>query len=495
MLKRTLAMILALGMLLTAVSCGKTAEASETTTATVTATAAVTETSGAGEETEPTPKDLLDDLGEKNFGGQTFTILDANDYPTMHINVPGDELTGETIRDAIFTRDIKIEERYGVAVEYVQSDNANKGMETLKNDYFAGDKSFDMCISTVNGGRLETLAVEGILANLCDMPALTLDANWWSRLIHENCRIGDRMYFTSGDIAPATYDAPACVIMNRRLLNENKIETDFYQMVRDGNWTVDELLLLTKDTTVDVNNDGTLHADHDFFGVICLNNAVTSSLMIAGCGVSLCTVEDDTLTVDLNTERTASVTEKLHELTVDIKYSLQQDVIDKAFKSDRGIALIHCLETAKTALRDMESDYIILPMPKYDTEQEGYRSMMSGWVNCFVGFPNYVDTEFVGFVAEAMARESYTAVRPQTYDLVFKLKGVREEGSSEMIDIIFNTLYIDFCSVYDFAEIIATMQGVIFKGQPFASSMANRKKLLEKTVEKFIINWNEASEP
>jgi hypothetical protein len=36
---------------------------------------------------------------------------------------------------------------------------------------------------------------------------------------------------------------------------------------------------------------------------------------------------------------------------------------------------------------------------------------------------------------------------------------------------------------------------VIFKGQPFASSMANRKKLLEKTVEKFIINWNEASEP
>ena len=255
MLKRTLAMILALGMLLTAVSCGKTAEASETTTATVTATAAVTETSGAGEETEPTPKDLLNDLGEKNFGGQTFTILDANDYPTMHINVPGDELTGETIRDAIFTRDIKIEERYGVAVEYVQSDNANKGMETLKNDYFAGDKSFDMCISTVNGGRLETLAVEGILANLCDMPALTLDANWWSRLIYENCRIGDRMYFTSGDIAPATYDAPACVIMNRRLLNENKIETDFYQMVRDGNWTVDELLLLTKDTTVDVNNE------------------------------------------------------------------------------------------------------------------------------------------------------------------------------------------------------------------------------------------------
>ena len=217
--------------------------------------------------------------------------------------------------------------------------------------------------------------------------------------------------------------------------------------------------------------------------------------MIAGCGVSLCTVEDDTLTVDLNTERTASVTEKLHELTVDIKYSLQQDVIDKAFKSDRGIALIHCLETAKTALRDMESDYIILPMPKYDTEQDGYRSMMSGWVNCFVGFPNYVDTDFVGFVAEALARESYTSVRPQTYDLVFKLKGVREEGSSEMIDIIFNTLYIDFCSVYDFAEIIATMQGVIFKGQPFASSMANRKKLLEKTVEKFIINWNEASEP
>ena len=90
-------------------------------------------------------------------------------------------------------------------------------------------------------------------------------------------------------------------------------------------------------------------------------------------------------------------------------------------------------------------------------------------------------------------RETHPLTPLGNGDWEIKLKGVREEGSSEMIDIIFNTLYIDFCSVYDFAEIIATMQGVIFKGQPFASSVANRKKLLEKTVEKFITNWNAAS--
>jgi hypothetical protein len=214
-------------------------------------------------------------------------------------------------------------------------------------------------------------------------------------------------------------------------------------------------------------------------------------MMLSGCGVSFCSVKDDTIEVNLDSERTMHVAEKLTELTREIKAASQNDIITKAFKNDRAIALIHCLESAKNMLRDMESDYIILPMPKYDAEQDSYRSMVSGWVDCFVGIPNNVEFAEVGFFAEALARESYRTVRPQTYDLVFKLKGVREEGSAEMIDLIFNTLYIDFMAIYNFGEIPAAMQQVIFKKAPFASTVANRRRLLEGTVNRFVQSWME----
>lgn len=479
--KRILAFFLAALMLMT-VSCGKSevqeTQASETTTA-------ATES----EATTPAETDLLDPLGTKNFENAPFVILDANDYPDMHINMPAAELTGETIKDAIWNRDAAIEDRYHCDIQYIQITNASAGMTALTNSYNAGDKAYDLCISTISGGRLSTLATQGILANLCDIEELTLDANWWSPLIYENCRLGGRMFFTTGDIAPAMYDAAACVIMNRKLLTENQVETDFYALVREGKWTVDELLAVTKDADQDLNQDGVMHTEHDFFGVVYKAGALSASQMVIGSGVSFCQVNEDEITFDFASERAEKVTQKWQELTGEVKQNDQHDMLNKTFKSDRAIAMVHFLEGPKYMLRNMESDYIILPMPKYDVEQDGYRSLVNGWCDCFIGIPNNVDTDFVGFMTEALARESYRTVRPETYDMVFKLKSVREEGSSEMIDIIFNTLYIDFCQLYNFGEVPNAFNSILFNEAPFASSLTPRKRLAENMAKKFVDSW------
>ena len=482
-MKRISALILALLLLLTAVSCAKSGQED---TATTTTTQSTTTTAV----TEPVEPGILDDLGEKSFNNQTFTILDANDYPDMHINMPGKEMTGENIPDAVYQRDLIIEETYGCDVTYIQMTNADVGITALSNAHRAGDKVYDLCISTVSGGRLSTLATQGILANLCDIPYLSLEANWWSRLIYENCRLGNKMYFTTGDIAPAVYDAPSCVMLNKKLLSEYQIDTDFYTMVKEGRWTVDELTRITKDTDADLNQDGQLHTEHDFFGIIYQEKTLTASSMVVGCGLSLGTVEGETINIDLNNETTARVTEKLRLMVTDnITHGGQYDMINKTFKGDRAIALIHLMETPKHKLRDMPSDYLILPMPKFDVEQESYRSLVNGWCDCFVGIPNNADLEFVGFVAEALARQSYETVRPETYDLVFKLKSVRDEGSSDMIDIIFNTLYIDFCQIYNFGEMSTAISGIMFENKPFASTLNALKNVTKKTVERFVDSW------
>ena len=172
-MKRISALILALLLLLTAVSCGKSGSGQEDTSSTTAAQSTATPPAV----TEPVEPGILDDLGEKSFNNQTFTILDANDYPDMHINMPGKEMTGENIPDAVYQRDLIIEDTYGCDITYVQMTNADVGITALSNSHRAGDKAYDLCISTVSGGRLSTLATQGILANLCDMPYLSLEAN------------------------------------------------------------------------------------------------------------------------------------------------------------------------------------------------------------------------------------------------------------------------------------------------------------------------------
>ena len=67
--------------------------------ATQAATEAVTE--------EPS---LLDSLGEKDLGGLTYTIFDCNQHPDLQINIPGDEMTGDVVNDALLARDLYLEE-------------------------------------------------------------------------------------------------------------------------------------------------------------------------------------------------------------------------------------------------------------------------------------------------------------------------------------------------------------------------------------------------
>ncbi|MBE6611110.1 MAG: hypothetical protein E7632_01345 [Ruminococcaceae bacterium] len=476
-MKRSISLLLA-ALLLASVSCGDSGTASGSdTTAADTTTAAPVDTSRLGE------------LGEQDFGGKTFTILDANDYPDMHINMPGDEMNGDIINDALFERDGKIEDLFNVDIKYEQITNATNGINTLRSSELAGDGIYNLCISTVCGGRLATLATEGILANLCAIPNLTLDANWWSRLMYENCRLGDKMYFTTGDISPTVYQTPGCIYLNQKLLVDYQIDTDFYQLVRDGKWTVDELLNVTRDAAIDVNQDGAMKVGDDFFGMIYLTNAVTSSIMLVGCGESLLANDGQNLSVALNSERLADVVEKIREVSEPVSYSKQSTVFDLTFKVDKAIAGVNCVEIAITDLRDMESDYLVLPMPKFDEAQEGYRSMLNGWADCFVAVPKGAEAEFTGFITEALAYESYASVRPKVYDLVLKQKGARDEGSAEMLDIIFNTTYLDFMGIYEFASLPTGMANVLFKDRPLASTLASYQTKAETAIASFVENW------
>jgi len=469
-----------LALLLASMSgCGGSSSSGDTTAADTTTEAPEVTTS------------ILDTMEAKDFGGATYTILDANDYPDSHINMPGEEQNGDIVNDGLIARDRKVAEKFNVNIEYVQMTNATVGTDALRQSVMAGEEVYNLCISTVSGGRLATLASENLLANLCETPHLQLDQGWWSKLMYDNLQLGGRMYYTTGDISPCMYTTALITYMNKNLLEEYQIDTDFYQLVRDGKWTVDALISAVKPFDNDLNSDGVMHASDDFFGIVHTINELTASALFIGCGISTCDVGDDgTLSVNLASEQSVAVAEKLRQLVSTIKYDNQNDMHAVTFTGDRAMACIQTVTCAKgDAFRSMESDYMVLPMPKYDEKQETYRCLVNGWTDCYIGIPKTADPELSGFVTEALSVEAYTSMRPQIINDLILQKALRDEESGEMLEIIWDSLYLDFNNVNNFANTLPMLKSVLWDGAELTTRMAALSTAVESKIASFTESW------
>lgn len=433
----------------------------------------------------------FDELGEKDFGNRIFTILDANDHPDMHVNIPSDSLNGDIINDSLYNRDIFIAERYNVKVKYEQITSGSNGRVALKNSVLADDDSYQLIITPLVGSNsLSTMATEGVLANLSDSEYLSLDKNWWSSLMYNSLRLNGKMFFTTGDIAPTMYQMPACFFLNTKLCEDFGITTDFCQLVRDGRWTLDEHYSIVKDVNKDVNEDGIMHASDDFFGYIHLkaNTAVDSLLTTAGIELSSISSDGKSLEININTERNVDIIEKIKRTLVDINFDTQNDIINKAFKEDRALTLTHHTESA-LVLRDMDSDYLVLPMPKADEKQETYISCANPWADAFIAIPQTADMEYAGFITEALAYYSYTSVRPFAFEMTYNDKISRNDDWAEMLDIIYDTQYIDFNMIYNFSNIRGALTKVLL-GSALTTEMASINESSKASIDSFLENWN-----
>lgn len=488
-MKKALSLTLALALLMTtAASCGQSGNGgNETTTS-----GGSTTTNGT---TEPeTTKSLVDQLGDidSQYKGRTFTFLDANGSPSVHVNIPGDSETGEVINDALYERDTYMEDRYGIKIDYVSVPKASDGCNQLKNSVLAGDNDYDFVMSCLMGGALGTIATEGVLANLIDVPHLSLTETWWSHYMYENLQIDGKMYYTTGDITPSLYQMPACVYVNRDLVEKYGIDVDFYKEVTDGTWTMDVLGEATKGLDQDLNNDGVMSDDDDFFGFAPQMNTLMTESLLVGAGVPFCTVDNtkDTVTIGFDDEYTANVMEKIASiLPKDITFTPYAVNTGKVFSEDRAVVTMHFVEKAINTFRSMKSDYYILPVPKYSADQDGYRSFVNAWIHAFVAIPSNADLDFAGFVTEAMARYSYENIRPKAYDITYKAKAARDEESAEMLDIIFDNVYLDFEAVYDFGNMMNSLHSVAVGDAGLASTVASKKDAANTAAATFVKSW------
>lgn len=429
--------------------CGNGSATTETT---------ANETTGAAETVgEDTAIGL--DLPEKDLGGYAFRVYTRD--TDHHIKeVYAEELTGEVVNDAVYTRNSRVEEKYNVELEAVEvTENPES---TMMNEFsrivMAGEDAFDVALMhTVNAG---STAIQGVAYNWNDVPYVDFTKPWWNTVLAEELEYNDMLFLAVSDYCISAIDYTWAFVYNRDMARDNGIE-DLYTTVEEGNWDFDTFRSLCEQVKVDVNGDGKMDYD-DQYGFVTHYNSAVCNWSFA-FDIRYVAKDDEGMPYVLpQSDKMMTAVEKLYGLFFEdgstlycndsvvkaMGYNSHDTAVSGFFKEGKSLfaALrIYVIDE----LRDMESDFGIIPYPKFDKEQDSYYTHVDGHAPLMILPKTLQNPENAGYVMEALAYESNQQVVPAVCEVVLQSKYARDEASSRMLQMILDGRVYTFGYMYD----------------------------------------------
>ena len=487
--RKILSAILLMSLILSA-SCG-----SAPTDGAVTSEEQLTEST----ETEETTEARIEpDLPDTKWEGYQFRVLTKGDT-NVHWkskDIAATEENGDVINDAVYKRNMKIYDRFGVEMVDIPSPNGTWDLTApLRKSVMAASDDYDMVASGFNDA-VKNLSTEGMLMELHNVPYMDLSKPWYDQNANEQLSIEGKLFATAGDMILMDNEATLCVLFNKKLAEDYALE-GFYEMVKNGKWTIDKMTEFSKLTAKDLDGDGTM-GEKDQWGNIGepLN---TYALMVACDAIAVKKNKDDVPVFDVQNEHFYDAFTKAVNLNRDDKVTMfcdnfkaadvWADIIDPAFTEGRVLFNTAGLVRV-TVFRAMETDFGILPLPKYDESQKEYNSMISMGCANSIAIPTTANAERSGAIIEALSAESYYTLKPAYYDIVLKTKNARDDASSEMLDIIFANRIFDIAYMYDWGGIIGSINGLKTDGK-ISSTIDSKLKAAEKALEKTLTAYAE----
>jgi hypothetical protein len=126
---------------------------------------------------------------------------------------------------------------------------------------------------------------------------------------------------------------------------------------------------------------------------------------------------------------------------------------DGVFETDHALfRSASCVKTAVTKLRNMKTDYGILPMPMIDEDQTSYSSLVWQHHDSVVGIPSgATNPEMCAVILESLSWEGYYSVTPVLYETILYGRAAKTAEAKKSLQIIFETRSYDPGQYWDYA--------------------------------------------
>ena len=445
-------------------------------------------TSGGASDTETAAVEKAD-IPEDKYEGYEFRMLGKEVSATSTVNeFFAESETGDTLNDAIYQRNRMVEERFGVTMKFIGS---NSRMSDLSQAVLAGDDAYDIMLDTTQsiGSAISNHYVHSIN----DLQYIDISKSWWNTSLIEDSAIGGDSYFLMGDISYSWRDSAWVLCFNKRLYNEYGLEEP-YNMVREGRWTLDVLEEHCRDITKDLNGDSKLDKD-DQWGM--LSSKTAGMGLVTGAGImTVSTAKDGSLEYTLDSERNVNILGRIRQLMTNNDLQIRAedltgssdiwaDIIN-IFRNGRALYRISIMSDV-IGLRDMNDDFGILPLPKYDENQEQYYTTYQAWNGGAIVVPvTITDTARTSAIIEYMGSVSKDTITNAYYNVNLQGKVARDDDSAEMLDIIFNSMTTDIGLAFQLGTVRSTLTTIINSDSDVTvSTLASAKDSMVAALEEF----------
>ena len=470
-------------------SCGESAvqPSGETPNTSTADTAAETETA---EPANVIPAEYQDDLGTYDFGGRDFNFLlygDGDPYNWSEVDVLAEAADGETINDGIYARNLSLEERLNIKITGEFNMSAPSVLNKLVQ---AGDATYDAAFLRIS--MAGSPAQSGSLLNWKDIPNVDLSKAYWDQSIMRDLSVGGKVYFTTGDISTIDNQATWTLMFNKHMVDEYDLESP-YELVKSGKFTIDKFSEMTKNVSADVDGDGK-YTVADRYGLTTTTDTIYG--LFYSTGLTFISKDNNDMPYfDLDVEKATDVLAKTGAIfntenrTLCAQHISASDVISairSVFFEDRGLFYAEVMFHVAN-LRQMATDFGIIPMPKYDEAQKDYITFVNPAGSCLTVPVTNEALADTGVILEAMASESYRYLTPAYYDTALKGKYARDDESAQMLDLLLQNRVYDLAMVYGWGSINSGYLSLADKNSTDLSSLvAKKKSSIETAIGKFI---------
>ena len=400
-----------------------------------------------------------DDWDDSQFGAgeDFFPDVERTDYDmdfniffapstTVDLYYMDDEKNdGSPMDESVFNRQERVQRYLGIdiiSVEFPDAkfDSYNTYVQTAVNNM---DGTMDMVMTHVHGA-VGALISDNLLTDLSDFDGIDLEAEYWNMEFMDTLELNGNYFLGLSDYnLMSTY----VVAFNKDMLAlyASSMEKSIYDLVKDYEWTLDEMISLANLVSMDKTGDG--KTTDDTYGI-------TGTCWVSFCGFltssDIPMMEQDTsgaYTVAINKpqyfEKADNLITTLKELGAsncawfDYQYHVNSVPITS------GRALMHISSTGSlTSYLDYNIEFGVAPFPMYDLDQAsvGYKSLQWGG---YIGVLSYLRKPImVGEALELLAFYSEN-VKITFYEKLLGKQVADMPDDAAMLEIVWDSVTTD----------------------------------------------------
>ncbi len=433
---------------------------------------------------------IPDNLPEAKYDGAEFRVMTRETYAGWQYSteIAVEELNGDACNDAVYNRNVAIEERFDVKISVTEDANPQSSVQT-----FVTAGTPDYHLVSFFDYQAYTPINAGVLMNWLESSYTDLEQPWHNSAANEGATVNNILYAICSDLSITSMTYTHAIFGNTDLLLDYGYSADdMYSMVREGTWTIDKLIEMTTEMYIDKNGNGNADsADVYGFGYQITN---PGDVWLTAFGEKVCTVNGADIELSFMNDKTVSILEKLLEWHYNnpgfTKLTTQYDE-ETYFLEEKLVMAPMRFATAYNTLREMDAVYTMLPFPKWDENQEGYYTNADDKFSVF-GLPltSAPEIDFVSTIFEAMCAESYKKVYPAYYDQALKGKYSSDATTAEMVELIMAGRAFDFSFQFGescFQRLPYMIRDHLVNNDPNLSSAYKKiEKALSKSMEKIL---------